>query len=607
MCSSANCEGLTGFLMSKVIYVVSRYGLASDTARRISCICAQLTHHDSLVLEPDIYLSDHLARAVVNPVRSVLSTKQAVAVGAFFGTYKDWAVPGSEVPDGSFALIRSDDDRTEAITDAVASRSLWVYFDNEVFICASSQRAILMYIESFEFNARTVPWILSTGTLGPENSWDRRIRTLRPDSIVTLNRRNWTIQYNCSDIRFETDDKYSSEEAEYHIESSVKRVFDSPWSYCPKTLTVPLSGGYDSRTLLSLLVSGNHRSVEINTVTWGVESNKNVPDSDAYVAKQVASHFGLDNTFIALDAENVAESILLDRFIACSEGRIDHLSGYIDGMALWRRLAQSGIDVIMRGDEGFGWVPQTTERTTRYSLGMGLSTDYGNVFSLLSRSGFDQSTLPDYLKRYKGESLATWRDRMYHAFRIPTVLAALSDLKLSYVEVINPFLAKSILKAVRHCPDASRTKKAAFKAVAERLNPSLDYAKSNAISSPKQILARPALVKYVHGCLCALRETTGELDRKIFDDILLISSHQVSSSIIGKMHSEKDAATNAANTGVRKSLIDLTPDRLKNMARYFKPANVDLRVLVFRFFILVSTINMIKTDRIAIKAACTVR
>jgi len=55
--------------------------------------------------------------------------------------------------------------------------------------------------------------------------------------------------------------------------------------------------------------------------------------------------------------------------------------------------------------------------------------------------------------------LRDWRDRLYQQYRVPFLLAALSDLKLGYVEIVNPLLSDSVIDLIRQLPDSLRTHK----------------------------------------------------------------------------------------------------------------------------------------------------
>jgi hypothetical protein len=67
-------------------------------------------------------------------------------------------------------------------------------------------------------------------------------------------------------------------------------------------------------------------------------------------------------------------------------------------------------------------------------------------------------------------------------------LAALNDLKLTYVEVVNPLLSKRLLSVVRRMPDELRSEKLVFKQIIRSKLPEIPFAERPAISSQAGIL-----------------------------------------------------------------------------------------------------------------------
>src|SRR5690606_5799598 len=81
------------------------------------------------------------------------------------------------------------------------------------------------------------------------------------------------------------------------------------------------------------------------------------------------------------------------------------------------------------------------------------------------------------------ESLAAWRDRLYQQFRLPVMLAALTDLKTPYVEVVNPLLFARVLAYARKLPDALRTDKRLWRATVDAWSPDVPYTKQSDVPS----------------------------------------------------------------------------------------------------------------------------
>jgi hypothetical protein len=82
---------------------------------------------------------------------------------------------------------------------------------------------------------------------------------------------------------------------------------------------------------------------------------------------------------------------------------------------------------------------------------------------------------------------------------IPVNFAALNDLKLSYVEIINPLLARRIIEAVRRLPDHLRAGKKLFRSIVEELNPGLPFAKYRAIPWFGEAMRSEAFLNMIRG------------------------------------------------------------------------------------------------------------
>jgi len=70
-------------------------------------------------------------------------------------------------PNGAYALVRGDANVVEVVTDSLASRTIWYAQTDDLFVASTSQRAIVALLGRFEFNTEVIPWMLSSGTLGP--------------------------------------------------------------------------------------------------------------------------------------------------------------------------------------------------------------------------------------------------------------------------------------------------------------------------------------------------------------------------------------------------------------------------------------------------------
>ena len=60
---------------------------------------------------------------------------------------------------------------------------------------------------------------------------------------------------------------------------------------------------------------------------------------------------------------------VFDRFVTAGKGRIDHVSGYLDGFGVFEDLSESDVDGLIHGDERFGWRPVGSPAVVRVTKG----------------------------------------------------------------------------------------------------------------------------------------------------------------------------------------------------------------------------------------------
>jgi hypothetical protein len=548
-----------GSLVQQVLAGASRIGPATATARP-----AQV-HFDSGVVA-----------AISNPSTTVLAKGVAIGVG-YVEDSSSWSEVGSEPPEGTYAICRSSDRAVQLVTDAVASRTLWYYWDNVIFVASTSQRWIATVIGSFQTNHSALPWMLTTGTLGPTDAWDRRVNRLQADSVLTLDRGAWSLDIKSRHARFNPYKASASEQKEKFV-SQLRKSFDTlHFDYSKWVL--PLSGGYDSRAILCML----RRTEGLRTITWGTRASLDDVASDAAIATRLARSMGVSHEYFETDSTAGSLAQIFEDFVAYTEGRIDRIGGYLDGFAIWQTLLDRGVEGIIRGDEGFGWRDVRTFVDARKSVGLLLWSDFGGLPDLRSLD-WNTQELPDFLVRDELESPSEWRDRLYHQYRIPTILAALTDPKTSYVEVVNPLLAHSIIRSIRTLPDHMRTEKKLFKEVVNDLGTNVPYANVASIANQKVVLRSSEAVTILS------RALTSTAARDVFPESII-------AFILEGIQEGRNAAHPKISKSFRRRVRNLIPHHL---TRKFKPperrSSIDFYSMAFRAYIAVRSHQLLRED-----------
>jgi len=571
--------------MAKCIYISARQPLQGSIKNSLRTICDKLAPDNIIANEPKIVISEYVAYGVMNPTTPLLEKESSLLMGQIFDKPENWNLPGTEFPDGSYALFRDGKEHCEIVSDPLASRTIWYYKDENLFVSSTSQRAIVMYLESFDFDERVIPWMLSTGTLGPTFSWDKRINRVPADSSVILDKNNWTISLRSNPIQFDITNK-PSEAHKKDLVDTLNNFFRSlDLDY--KSWVLPLSGGFDSRAILCFLAK-NTNVQRLRTVTWGLESSLSIKGNDAYVARELGEKMNVPHTYYLTDLSTEPIERIVNRYVLLGEGRIDHVAAYMDGFNIWKTLFENGIKGTIRGDECFGWIRVSSALRVKLSTGCALCSDYSNLKEY-RRYGIPTQQMPEFLKRRKGETFAMWRDRLYQEYRVPSVLSALSDLKFSYVEQISPFLSRKILRQVRQLPDSLRTEKRIFKNIVRAMSPKIDFATSAAVALVDDIFKRKQFVKFLRSELSS--DNAKKIWREEFLDFILK----------GMKTEAKDKTSNSLSASLRSYAKRYLPLSFINVMRKISPPAVDKNVLAFRVFLICKMNETLRKDALTKK------
>src|SRR5262245_61069466 len=348
-CIATSCAGDGN--MVRAVLVVSRHPARPNRLDAYRDALNRNLAGNNITPRPPVVVHERgVSAALLNPSGAARMHGASIAIGPLLEPRDDWHVPGAALPDGRFALLRADDAHVELAADGVASRTLWYALTDHELIASTSQRAIVTLLGSFEPNRDALPWMLSSGTLGPAAAWDSRLHRLQPGERVVLDRARWRLESRLEPGVFAADDAASRNT---HLERLRAAVVETcrRWSFDARKWVLTLSGGADSRSLLCLL-----RDRGIETVTWGLPDATEQEGNDAQIARRIANELAVPHRFFAIDSHAGAPDVVLERFLATGEGRVARISGYVDGFAIWKTLFDEGYEGVIRGDEAFGSV-----------------------------------------------------------------------------------------------------------------------------------------------------------------------------------------------------------------------------------------------------------
>jgi hypothetical protein len=570
--------------MSKLVLVVTRKSSRNRFGRvHIEHVNRRLSPDNIDPATPCCIERDGVLMGIIGGTELVRIRGTSACLGHMTDEWGDWWAPSAPVPDGTFALFRADGKYVELLSDVLASRTIWYAQTDDLFIASTSQRAILFFLGDYRPNVAVYPWMLSAGNLGPKNGWDVRLRSLPGDARLRLDRDAWQVTLRRTPVSYQPIEA-SDTAHERRLRAALEESFAST-RFDHRRWLLPLSGGYDSRGVLMLLPSRQN----LRTVTWGLRSALTRRGSDASVARTLAQTLGLDHTYYPTDVVSEPVAATFERFVRVGEGRVDHVSGYMDGFRIWKNLFESGQHGIIRGDEAFGCIRVATPLDAYRNMSLTTLSHYANAQPLLESLGSPRQEVPDEFTQREDETLATWRDRLNSQFEMPVVLAALNDLKLSYVEITNPLLTRRIVTTVRTLPDHLRTDKLLFKRIVDGKSPDVPYARTRATAFSRDILRSRDAVHAIHDVL-ASDHAASTLPQELIDYL-----------------TQRRPRTRGFGTGGRMSMkLHAIANRVFGYvdAHARKPA-FDPYIIAFRAYLIVKMDMLLRADAAARSVADT--
>ena len=468
--------------MAEVLVACGRDGVVdSYTPGEFETIADRILP-DNAARNVEVIRDDGVATCIINGSDSLATHGASVCLGQLIPPREDWSEPGAPRPDGSYGLVRVDADSIELVADVTASRTLYYRLFDDLLVVSTAQRAIGHFADEFVLDDGAIAWMVANGNLGPAQTWDERVEWVLPHGTVRLDRSAWELTETTQPATFESTDEPKSVHRD-RLGTALDETF-AAFDVDADAWELSLSGGLDSREILRRL-----RDAEgLRAISWGTEDALDTPGSDAARARELAAASDVEHRYYTLPELPDDGETVLDRFVTAGEGRTDHIAGYLDGCSVFADLSTRGVHGLVRGDEGFGWKTVGAPRDVRKVIAAMMVDDY-DKFRSLSVPEAQQQQFPERLERRPEESLATWRDRLYHTHRLPVLMGALTAIKTPYVEVVNPFLTQRILETVRTVPDELRTDKRLYAEYVKERSPDVPVATQSANPDAERFLA----------------------------------------------------------------------------------------------------------------------
>ena len=578
--------------MGKFIWYYSKTEIDHTTSERLENIVKHLANEADTVPKSLSKHSKNNFLGITNKFDHWRIIDFSICAGVLISGNDSWSDSYSNNIDGYFAIVREDIKTIEALTDVISSKALWYVLTEDYIAISNSQRALIMIIDDFKINPSVIPWILSSGSLGPIDSWHVDIEKIPANSTLFIDKASFKVKI----IRREI--KNSSKCINFNTKKNIEARLVSLLDHVHKAINVnmekwllPLSGGYDSRAIAIFLIR-NHDIRNLKSVTWGKSSSIEISFSDAAVAKQLAKDLKIEHEYYVTELNDkvLNAEIIVNRFVRFGEGRIDHISGYLDGFEMWKSFFKEGKEGIFRGDQIFKITNVRNQRssyTTRMTMGLCLCADFVNL-EKYAHKYFQNQTLPDYLKRKEKESFTTYARGVYLNFRLPIILAALNDLKLPFVDVIPSLINEDIIKFISKLDDNDKKYGFYYMNVIESMVDGTPFAKAPAIEEKNDVLSHPSFIKLY----------SFALQSPFVNDVLphdLIE--YVNSGILDNQNRVKKLKSPTLISKIKYRLVNKFPNAYKYYYRLInKKKTIDINVLGFRILMIYTFYNIVNDD-----------
>ena len=565
--------------MAGVILACARNREAAIPAEVLRRCAVRLCPDNIRPNSPMVLDQPGFARVVVNPVDCIRADDHGALLGILFED-ADWSVLGSPPPDGTFAMIRHDGDELELVTDAFASRTIWYLHTDDLFLAATSQRALVALLGEYEPCPEAVTWLVAAGNLGPQHGWDRRLRRVPPATRLRLDRRTWSLSSTTRELLYRP--RILSEQ------EHLARLREAVFSACAELrldgakTALTLSGGHDSR---SLLVGLSRAGTPVTCLTWGLQSSLADPRNDASIARRLAKRFGLPHEYLVLDPGDRPVRDCFSRFLRAGEGRVEDFSGYTDGFDAWRHIFEEGISIIVRGDSpgwGFPFVPINDFVARSVVHEATLVEDYPES-ELIHALALAPQSPPATLFIADGETLDHYRDRIYNDFEVPTCMAAFNDVKCAYVEVVNPLLSRGVATVASELPDELRHLRCGFERVVDAMVPDVPFAEHGADEPLGRYLARGPVRAEL------LTELSSDDARRVF-----------SATALDSVVADLERPLSDAKRRVRSRVKAVVPRRLVRAVRPVPHPHLDTQELAYRMYVASRMATILREDAAAL-------
>lgn len=192
---------------------------------------------------------------------------------------------------GFFSLIKKEDSRVFAAVDHIRSRPLFYSIKNQAFYLSDRAEWVRQQVNDIVMDEYAKAEFQLTGYVTGKDTLYENVKQLQAGECLVYEdnklevKRYYSFEHSEPE---EYNEKALLEELDLVAKESIQRLI----SYANgRQIVIPLSGGYDSRLIATLLKEANYK--DVLTFTYGAKGNK-----EAAYSKIIADNLGLKWHFV---------------------------------------------------------------------------------------------------------------------------------------------------------------------------------------------------------------------------------------------------------------------------------------------------------------------
>jgi asparagine synthase (glutamine-hydrolysing) len=376
---------------------------------------------------------------------------------------------------GSFIVVIVDEKKDVVLiaNDRIAAKPLFHFDDGRAIYFGPEMKSLFLASSlKRELNLAAVADFLANGQFTREHTLIEGLETVGNATVLKITadgvvpHRYW--KYDLERGGKDHSQGYYQKRLAELLRQAVRRRLRTDGTY-----GILLSGGYDARGILGCYLEERNDG-KLYTISWGREED--IPSSDCAIAKRLAQKLGADHRFYKLTAEEVVNSFR--DFVLLGEG----LTWYPESYDIFHRIReQQGVDIVLRGDECFGWhgLLVHDEHTMFRSLTLRALRNIKSYQRILkpfyyqSFCELDAETTRRISSRCTAQNIHNRKDFFYLDIRLRYFINPLNYVKNFAMESFTPLLDYDILAFVSTLPVKHRLDKNLYRKTIVEMFPEL--------------------------------------------------------------------------------------------------------------------------------------